>query len=87
MVSRPSPETILEIFRRLSAEYPSAKTELIYENPFELLIAVILSAQCTDARVNLTTPELFRRFPTPEKMGAADLKTLEKLIHSCGLLS
>ena len=46
---------------------PSAETELLFNNPYELLVAVILSAQCTDKRVNLTTPAIFKKFPTPER--------------------
>ncbi len=79
------PETeILEVFTLLNKEYPSSKTELTYDDPFQLLIAVILSAQCTDARVNQTTPELFKNYPTAEAMAQAPIPRLEKLIHSCG---
>ena len=53
------------------AQVPIAETELLYNNPFELLVAVILSAQCTDKRVNLTTPSIFAKFPTPQKMAKA----------------
>ena len=53
------------------AQVPIAETELLYNNPFELLVAVILSAQCTDKRVNLTTPSIFAKFPTPQKMANA----------------
>lgn len=61
---------------------PLAETELHYSNPFQLLVAVILSAQCTDKRVNLVTPELFRTYPTPQKMADAELDTLFSLIRS-----
>ncbi len=61
---------------------PHAETELHYNNPFELLVAVILSAQCTDKRVNLVTPELFRDFPTPQKMAQTDFDTLFPYIRS-----
>lgn len=61
-------EQILDWFRK---EMPLAETELHYENPFQLLIAVILSAQCTDKRVNLTTPRLFKDFPTPKALAEA----------------
>jgi endonuclease-3 len=68
----------------LERTYPAAVTALDYENPFQLLIAVILSAQCTDARVNLTTPFLFARYPTPEALAAADVAEVEQIIKSCG---
>ena len=55
-------------------QIPIAETELVYDNPFQLLVAVILSAQCTDKRVNLTTPNIFRKYPTPDKMAAASFK-------------
>ena len=61
---------------------PEAETELIYDNPFQLLVAVILSAQCTDVRVNLTTPSIFRQFPTPQKMAKAEFEEMFTLIKS-----
>ena len=68
----------------LEATYPHAVTALEYENAFQLIVAVILSAQCTDARVNLTTPALFAKYPTPQKLAAAKLPDVEKIIKSCG---
>lgn len=68
----------------LEATYPAAVTALDYGNPFELLIAVILSAQCTDARVNLTTPFLFARYPDPAALAAAPLDDVEAIVKSCG---
>ncbi len=68
----------------LERTYPAAVTALDYGNAFELLIAVILSAQCTDARVNLTTPALFARYPTPAALAAADVADVETLVKSCG---
>ncbi len=68
----------------LEETYPHAVTALHYSNPFELLIAVILSAQCTDARVNLATPALFAKYPTPEKLAKAKQSDVERLIRSCG---
>jgi endonuclease-3 len=68
----------------LEVAYPNAVTALLYDSPFTLLIAVILSAQCTDARVNLTTPNLFAAYPTPEALAAADRVDVERLIKSCG---
>lgn len=61
---------------------PVAETELHYGNPYELLVAVILSAQCTDKRVNIVTPELFKQFPTPELLAKAEFEDIEPLIHS-----
>lgn len=71
----------LEILERT---YPHAVTALEYRSPFELLIAVILSAQCTDARVNMTTPTLFAKYPTPQALAAADPEAVEGIIKSCG---
>jgi len=63
-------------------QIPEAETELLYDNPFQLLVAVILSAQCTDKRVNLTTPSIFREFPDPASMAATDFDTLFPIIKS-----
>lgn len=63
-------------------QVPIAETELVYQNPFELLVAVILSAQCTDKRVNLTTPAIFKQFPTPQKMAKASFEELFALVKS-----
>jgi endonuclease-3 len=68
----------------LSAAYPDARCMLDHRSPFELLVATILAAQCTDERVNMVTPALFTRFPTPSAMAAADLAELEELIRSTG---
>lgn len=74
----------LEILARLKAEYPDAHCELNYRSPFELLAATILSAQCTDVRVNLVTPELFRRWPDPFALAAAKQEEVEEVIRSTG---
>lgn len=79
-----SRDSALKVFSILEQDYPNPKTELYYEDPFQLLIAVILSAQCTDARVNSVTPELFKRFPTAATLAKAPAKEVETLIHSCG---
>jgi endonuclease-3 len=63
-------------------QIPIAETELVYDNPFQLLVAVILSAQCTDKRVNLTTPNIFRKYPTPDKMADAGFNDLFPIIKS-----
>ena len=68
---------------RLSAEYP-AQTALVHESPWQLLVATILSAQTTDEQVNRVTPELFRRFPTPESLAGADLAEVEAIIRPTG---
>ena len=70
--------------RRLIDEYPEARCELDHENPYQLLVATILSAQCTDARVNMVTPSVFARYPEPEDLAAANPLELEELIHSTG---
>ena len=74
----------LKVFNVLKEDYPNPKTELFFEDPFQLLIAVILSAQCTDERVNSVTPSLFKQYPTPQKLAKADPKKIEEIIHSCG---
>ncbi|MEO6583988.1 MAG: endonuclease III [Ferruginibacter sp.] len=61
---------------------PNAETELLYDNPFQLLVSVILSAQCTDKRVNLTTPALFKKYPTAAELSQADPEELYQLIKS-----
>ncbi|MCU0275239.1 MAG: endonuclease III [Acidimicrobiales bacterium] len=73
-----------EVHRRLAEEYPEALCELDHETPYQLLAATILSAQCTDARVNMVTPALFRRYPTPYDLAAADLGELEEIVRSTG---
>ena len=72
------------IVRLLKREYPEAECALVHETPFQLLIATILSAQCTDERVNIVTKDLFRKYSTPAAMGAIPIKQLEKLIQSTG---
>lgn len=70
------------VYERLSKVHPDAHCELNHSNPFELLVATILSAQCTDARVNMVTPALFKKYPTPEKMAKAKLEDMEEAIKS-----
>jgi endonuclease-3 len=65
-----------------SQHQPEAETELYYENPFQLLVAVVLSAQCTDKRVNLTTPALFKKYPTPRALSEAEFDDVFALIRS-----
>lgn len=78
-------ERVEEAVKRLEALYPDAICSLDYKDAFELLIATRLSAQCTDKRVNIVTPDLFSEFPTPEAMAKADIKRVEELIKTCGL--
>jgi endonuclease-3 len=73
------------VFDRLRSAMPDARFALEHEDPFQLLAAVILSAQCTDARVNLVTPALFARFPSVDAMAKARRAEVEELIRSCGL--
>ncbi len=77
-------ELALKSVEALKETYPDAICSLEYENPFELLIATRLSAQCTDARVNLVTPELFSKYKTLDDYCNADVKDIERIIHSCG---
>jgi endonuclease-3 len=74
----------LEVLARLKAEYPEAHCALDHESPYQLIVATILSAQCTDARVNLVTPALFRRYPSVHELAAADPAELETMIRSTG---
>ncbi|PSB30695.1 endonuclease III [Stenomitos frigidus] len=74
----------IEILLRLKRLYPDATCSLDYETPMQLLVATILSAQCTDVRVNMVTPELFRRFPDAAAMAGADLDEIETLVKSTG---
>jgi endonuclease-3 len=79
-----APERIAAILKALDEAYPNAVCALNHKSPWELLVATILSAQCTDVRVNMVTPELFRRFPTPAAMAKAGLPELEDLIRTTG---
>ena len=82
--TRDAPARAPEILTRLRAAYPDARCALEYRNPFELLCATILSAQCTDARVNMVTPMLFERYPTPEALARARQPQVEEIIKSTG---
>ena len=77
-------EKVASIIEILKNRYPDAPCALHYDKDYELMIAVRLSAQCTDARVNLVTPALFAAYPTLEDMAAADIGHVEQLVHSCG---
>ena len=79
-----APERVAAILRGLDETYPEVECALTHSSSWELLVATILSAQCTDVRVNMVTPELFRRFPTPQAMAKATLPQLEALIRTTG---
>ncbi len=79
-----TPSRIAAILKGLDEAYPNVECALTHRSPWELLVATILSAQCTDVRVNMVTPELFRRFPTPAAMAKATLPQLEALIRTTG---
>ena len=72
------------VLRRLHKEYPDVECALVHKSAFQLAVATILSAQCTDEMVNKVTPALFRRYPTPEKLARARRPSVEKLVHSTG---
>jgi endonuclease-3 len=77
-------EHTAEVIRRLKKEYPDAHCELDFKSPYQLLVATILSAQCTDKRVNLVTPKLFATYPTPKKLAEAPPEQVEDIIKSTG---
>ncbi len=79
-----SPERLGKIFAALDRLFPRAECALRHENPFQLLVATILSAQCTDVRVNMVTPELFQKYPTPQDFAALHQPVLEREIRSTG---
>jgi len=77
-------QRVAEIIRKLESVYPDARCTLDFRSPFELLVATILAAQCTDERVNIVTPELFRKYPSPAAFAQADLDELQNDIRSTG---
>lgn len=80
-------EEIKEIHRLFIENYSDAVTELTYKNAYELVVAVALSAQCTDKRVNIITPALFEKYPNPKTLAEADIKELKELINSCSFFN
>ena len=85
MAKRPGKSNLIaEQYRLFETHYPNPVTELTYDSSFQLLVAVILSAQCTDARVNQVTPILFKKYPNANALSHAKLSHVEKIIHSCG---
>lgn len=79
-----TPEHAAEIYRRLHLAYPDAHCALNHRNAYELIVATILSAQCTDVRVNMVTPALFAKYPNAQALANADRETLEEMIKSTG---
>lgn len=79
-----APARVKDLLQRLDANYPNVKCALDHKNAFELLVATILSAQCTDVRVNMVTPELFAKYPTPEAMAAMEPEDIEPIIRTTG---
>src|SRR5690242_3892808 len=79
-----SPERIAKIYEALDELFPEAHCALRHENPFQLLVATILSAQCTDERVNKVTPGLFAKYPTPQDFAALQPEVLQEDIRSTG---
>ena len=86
MVLRDEKE-ILEIKKRLLEHYPYAKTELKYKNLYELAVSVMLSAQCTDKRVNMITPKLFEKYPDIESLSKANVEDVKEIIKSCSFFN
>ena len=84
MAKKTKTSDVTRILRLLRKQYPDAECALNYETPVQLLVATILSAQCTDERVNIVTAELFRRYPTAPDLARAPLRSLEKLVKSAG---
>lgn len=77
-------QDIIEIIEILKESYPDAKCSLDFKTPFQIMVAVMLSAQCTDERVNKITPKLFEKFPTAKEMAEANIEEIEMYIKSCG---
>jgi len=86
-VKKATRKEIEEIKTRFLEHYPDSVTELIYNNLYELLVAVMLSAQCTDKRVNIITPALFEKYPDPVSLANADLDDLKALINTCSFFN
>ncbi len=87
MAKKATKKEIEEIKKRFLERYDSAVTELNYTNLYQLLVAVMLSAQCTDKRVNIITPALFEKYPSPKELADADIDELKKLIKSCSFFN
>ncbi len=86
-MKRATKKEIAEIHKRFVERYSDAVTELAYKNAYELVIAVALSAQCTDKRVNIITPPLFEKYPSPKELAEADIEDVKSLINSCSFFN
>ena len=86
-VKKATKKEIEEIKKRFIQHYSGAVTELHYKNLYELVVAVALSAQCTDKRVNIITPDFFKRFPSPKELAEAPLEEIKELIKSCSFFN
>ena len=86
-VKKATKKEILEIHQRFIDRYSDAVTELEYKNAYELVVAVALSAQCTDKRVNIITPSLFEKYPTPAELADAELEDIKALLNSCSFFN
>jgi len=86
-MKRATKKEIAEIHKRFVERYSDAVTELAYKNAYELVIAVALSAQCTDKRVNIITPPLFEKYPSPKELAEADIADVKRLINSCSFFN
>ncbi len=82
-----TPKELEEIKKRFLEKYKGSKTELNYKNDYELLVAIILSAQCTDKRVNIVTPKLFEKYPDIESLANADVEDVKECIKSCNFFN
>ena len=87
LMKKATKKEILEIHERFIERYSDAVTELTYTNAYELVVAVALSAQCTDKRVNLITPALFEKYPSTKELANADIKDVKALINSCSFFN
>ena len=87
LMKKATKKEILEIHERFIDRYSDAVTELEYKNAYELVIAVALSAQCTDKRVNIITPALFLKYPSPQDLALADINEVKALINSCSFFN
>jgi len=86
-VKKATKKEIEAIHKLFMQRYSDAVTELNYTNAYELVVAVMLSAQCTDKRVNILTPELFKKYPSPKELAQADVEDVKKLINSCSFFN
>jgi len=86
-VKKATKKEIEAIHKLFMQRYSDAVTELTYTNAYELVVAVMLSAQCTDKRVNILTPELFKKYPSPKELAQADVEDVKKLINSCSFFN